>query len=324
MPADILYLSETDVTAVLPTPDEARRAVIDAFTALHAGRATTKPKLALPLGPGHVFQAMAAADADAGVGGIKWLGMAPADRQKGGPTIHAVILVNDRETGALSAILDGNAITGLRTAAMSAAAASFLARPDSHSIGFVGAGLQARTHLEAMRALFPSLTRATCYSRTIRSAEAFAALARDTGLDARAASEPAEAIRDHDIVVTTVPMAAGFEPFLDPAWIAPGAFVAAVDVGRSWLPKTLHTLDIKATDNHTQSAENAPISEHLGPFGSYDCDLADLCAGARPGRRRADERALFLFRGLAPADIAVAAKVLEKAIEAGVGTRLPR
>lgn len=324
MPDTILYLGEADIAGLALDPALARAAIRTIFQAHHQGRTLSKPKLALEIGPGHVFQSLCAASPAIGMAATKWLGMAPAGDGAGMPGIHAMIALNDFTSGKLLAVMDGNLVTAIRTAAMSAAAAEFLARRDSGTIGFIGCGLQARAHLAAFKSLLPGLSQVRAHGRSRRTTDLFLAHARQEGFGADAFDDPSDVVRASDVVVSSVPMQPGFEPFLDPAWLAPGAFVAAVDVARSWRPDGLRQLDIVATDDHQQQAESPPLAADLGPLGSFDTDLTELAGGAKLGRQDAGQRAMFIFRGFALADLAVAASVYEAARANGAGQRLAR
>lgn len=324
MPDTLLYLGEADIAGLDLDPALARAAVRTIFKAHHDGQTLSKPKLALEIGSGHAFQSLCAASPAIGMAATKWLGMAPAANGVGTPGIHAMIALNDYASGKLLAVLDGNLVTAIRTAAMSAAAGEFLARPESSSIGFIGCGLQARSHLAAFRSLLPGLSEVRAYGRSPRTTYLFIGHAREHGFAAEACDDAGDVVRTSDVLVTTVPMQPGFEPFLDPAWLKPGSFVAAVDVARSWLPNGLRTLDLVVTDDHQQQAESAPIAADIGPLGSFDADLTELAGGDRPGRSDVDQRAMFIFRGFALADLAVAAAVYRAALAKQAGQRLPR
>jgi alanine dehydrogenase len=318
----VLYLSAADVATVDLEPAVARAAVVAAFQAHHAGRPVTRPKQSLQVGPGHAFQSMCSVWEEEGLAANKWLGMANVAPGSGLPGIHALILLNDYATGQLRAIMDGNVVTALRTAAMSAAAAQFLARPDSRSIGFIGCGLQARFHLAALCALLPGLSEIHAFSRSRLSAESLVALGARQGLVGTARDDAETVIRASDVVVTSVPMSDGFTPFLDAAWIRPGAFVSSIDVGRPWQAMGVSAIDRLATDDHAQQQENAPLMPGLArPF---DADLAELASGSRPGRSSPTERTMFIFRGFGLGDLAVAAKVFAAAVERSIGQYLPR
>ena len=116
---------------------------------------------------------------------------------------------------------------------MSAVAAQHLARKDSVCIGFVGAGVQAESHLIAFAEVLPSLRTVYVNSRTPLSGERLAERSRELGFAASLASAEAT-LSQSDVVVTSVPVAPNVEPFLRAEWIRPGTFIAAVDLGRSW------------------------------------------------------------------------------------------
>jgi ornithine cyclodeaminase/alanine dehydrogenase len=318
----LLYLSRADVQALRIPPSEAREAVRQAFRDHADGRNRSLPKSALMLGPGHGFQSMTAASSELGVATLKWVAIAPVPPGSAIPGINGLILVSDHASGVPLAVMDGDEVTLIRTAAMSAAAASLMARADPSSIGFVGCGLQAHAHLDAFLALYPHLSEALCLSRSNASAEALAIAARSRGLAARVQSSADDLLARCDIVISMVPGASGLEPFLDARLMKPDAFACAVDIGRSWLPESLPAFDVLATDSLAQS--KAPYDTHGEPVTTvrFQHDLAGLAGLASP--IAAGRRSMFCFRGFAVADLALAHLVLAKAREAGSGTRLPR
>jgi ornithine cyclodeaminase/alanine dehydrogenase-like protein (mu-crystallin family) len=170
--------------------------------------------------------------------------------------------------------------------------------------------------------VLPRLRRVLAFSRTAASAARFAEEARGEGLAADAVAEARRAVEDVDIVVTSVPQTPEGKPFLDPAWLARGAFVSAVDLGRSWAKEAIGHLDLIATDEHEQS-RLLGASGKLAYPGPFHADLAELATGA--GRHRTDpgQRAMFIFAGHSLGDLAAAQAVLEAAQRQGIGTRLP-
>ncbi len=321
MADEILYLSEAQVADTGVSLPRLRELVAEAFAAKARGSAEAASKSVLLLAPGHLFQAKPGVLRDAGVAGVKWFGLIPS-AQTSGPTICSLILLSDVVTGRPLAIMGGNGITATRTAAMSAIAAQFLARADSRTIGFVGCGVQAASHLDALRLVLPRLDTVVACSRTRASAGRFADYARAQGMQARVVVEPRAAVEGLDVVVTTVPEGAQVLEFLDPAWLAPGAFAAAVDLGRSWDRRGFGDLDILATDDHAQTRVLAGTGRM--PFGGpYAADLADMASNAWTGRTSPAQRTMFLFSGHALADLAAAQAVYEAAMANNLGTRLP-
>jgi len=323
--APVLYLSRADIETLALTPAEVEAAVEEAFRSLAQGHAESVPKQGIDPTPASFFHSMPARLDGAGTVGVKWVGVAAnALRPETShlPGINAMIVLSDLDTAQVLAIMDGDAITAMRPAAVSLVAARRLARPDSRRMGFIACGVQAREHLRAFAAAFP-IRELACYSRRAETAEAFAAEARAQGFDARAVTAPREAVAGQDIVVSSVPRAGDLQRFLDPAWLAPGAFVSATDLARCWDCRALRALDILATDDRAQSRE-AAAQGHIPWPGQFDASLSELLEGAHPGRRTATERAMFIHPGLGLGDIAVASVALARARERGVGTLLPR
>ncbi|WP_295805686.1 Gfo/Idh/MocA family oxidoreductase [uncultured Nitratireductor sp.] len=295
-----VFIDEGEIRRLGLTPSDARNALLHAYRLQHAGRVHVQPKMSLDIAPGRKFQAMCAACEELGLAVVKWLGVAPRIAGDASPGIHALAVLNDFNSGVPLAVMEANAMTGLRTAGMSALAAWFLARKDSRTIGFIGCGLQARMHLEAMCDLFPSLTVALCNSRSEQSARRLADSAETLGLEGRVYPDPAQLLRESDIVVTSVPASADFEPFLDASHLAPGAFVAAVDIGRSWHSEGFAAVDCVATDSRLHHGID------MKPGIGIDCDLSELAGGVHAGRESEAQRALFVFQGHATADLAIA------------------
>lgn len=318
----ILYLTEADVAGLGMDLDALREAVAAAFAAKACNRAGASEKSTVVIAPSHIFQAKPGSLLDAGLAGMKWFGLVPTG-STGEPSIHSTILVSDIRSGKLTAIVAGNWITAKRTAAMSAIAARSLARAASTTIGFIGAGVQGMSHLEALARVLPSLARVVVCSRTAASASRLVEAARRMGLEASVTTDPRHAVEGMDVVVTTVPEGSWRSAPLDPGWVAPGAFVAAVDLARSWDRARLRQFEILATDDHEQTRA-LTAAGRMTYAGPYEADLADLCSGRAAGRTSDAQRALFNFSGHALADLAAAQVAIETARARGVGTDLPR
>jgi ornithine cyclodeaminase/alanine dehydrogenase-like protein (mu-crystallin family) len=118
-----------------------------------------------------------------------------------------------------------------------------------------------------------------------------------------------------------VPHAAIEAPFLDAAWLRPGAFVSMVDLGNSWKAETIRPLDIVAVDDIEQGLPGD--SDPLNFVGEFDAEISDIVAGRVEGRTASSQRTAFIFSGIGLADAAAAALILDRALELGLGTRLP-
>ena len=322
MSTSLLYLSRPDVQSIGVTPSDARNAVLRAFSDHAAGLNRSLPKAWLDLGPGHGFQSMPAASASSGIATLKWVAMAPVPAGSTAQGINGILCVSDYTSGAPVAVMDADEITLIRTAAMSAAAAVYLAPKDPKVIGFVGCGQQAYAHLDAFLDLFPNLSAVVAFSRSQSSAEALAGEARNRGLKAETTSNIDTLLSQSDVVISMVPGAPGLTPFLDAAKMPVSSFASAVDIGRSWIPSQLPAFDLLATDSLDQS--RAPYDGMGKPVDTvqFSTDLVELAASAPKGT--ASKRAMFCFRGFALADLALADLVVNRARDRGIGVLLER
>ncbi|MYA89445.1 MAG: ornithine cyclodeaminase family protein [Boseongicola sp. SB0662_bin_57] len=305
-----LYLPDNAIEALAIQPGEIADAIEAALIAKSEGRLHVTPKSALLPGGGRYMMSTLAVG-DEGLTVLKTVSVSPANPGRGLPSINGAILALDAETGLLKAVMGANWITAHRTAALSAVAARRLADPASTSVGFVGCGVQARSHLAAFRALFP-LRQVLACGRSTANRDAFCEETRALGLDARAA-DPEETLREADIVVTSITLDYAVEPFLDAAWMKPNAFAAITDLCIPWLPDSLARIGAVVIDDLEQErAADRPMLDARDIAG----DLTDLVTG------RIDEPkqpAAFAFRGMALGDHAAAVLAYTRARETGAG-----
>lgn len=321
--ASIRYLSRDDIERLGLKGAALADAIERMLLAAALGAAASLPKTSKALADGRLYQSMTAVGLGApapALAATKVVGLAPDNAARGLPHIGALIVVNDGETGLPVAVMDATWITEARTAALTLVAGRRLARRSARAIGFVACGAQARAHLALLREELP-LAKVSAYSRRMETAEAFAVRARGLGLEARAVTDPKAAVCGQDVVVTSVPAAAGLQPFLDAAWLAPGAFASLVDLGRSWREEGFAAVEHLIVDDRAQ-AEGGTAKRRLTPSGPYTGDLRELVSGAVAGRTSESERAVFVFQGTALADLAAAALALDAAAGAGIGTLL--
>jgi alanine dehydrogenase len=220
------------------------------------------------------------------------------------PTHHATILLFKPETGEPLATMDGRLITEVRTAAVSAVATEFLARPDASVLAIIGSGVQARSHLEALRLVRDF--------REVRvwSPRRAAAFAEEHGVRAAAAAE--EAVRGADVVVTATTSPT---PVLSGEWLSPGVHINAVGAPRpNW--RELDDEVLRRSRVYVDSREAAQKeSGDVIAAGEISAEIGEVTAGTKPGRRSAEEITLFKSLGLAVEDVATAELVYRKALE---------
>lgn len=238
----------------------------------------------------------------------------PRNAERGLPTLNSLITLLDGETGLPIAVVDGNWVTAKRTAGLSAVAAKRLARADSATVAFIGCGVQARGHLEALSDLFP-LREIRAFGRGSRNRDALCQLARSRGMAAMPCDAAKDAVDGADMVVTTLTLVPEPVPFLDARWLKVGSFTTMTDLALPWLPETMSSFDRVIIDDLEQEAK---MSKPMVKSNLVAGDLTELVCGDVPGRQSADERTTFAFRGLAVGDLAVAGLAYVRAKSIGV------
>ncbi len=319
----VLLLTREDLEALLPYP-EVIGAMAEAFRVLGRGECLVPLRTVLEVpGRGTILVMPARLGRAEGVG-TKVVGVFPGNRASGLPVVPALYLLSDPETGLPQALVDGTALTRLRTAATSALAAGHLARPDSRTLGLFGAGAQAVAHVEAFRTLFP-LERVILKGRDPRRAAACAeALPRLAGVAASVATDPAEVVREADLVVTAT--TAG-SPLFDGHDLKPGTHVTAVG---AFTPETreLDTVTIRrakvVVDTYQGGLAEAgdlliPMAEGAIGRDHVLAELAEVVAGANPIRTSPEDVTVFKSVGFALEDLAAARLAYRKARAAGRG-----
>jgi ornithine cyclodeaminase len=251
---------------------------------------------------------------------LKTICVVPDNPSRGLDPHQGTVTLYDGESGETRALMNATPITSIRTAACSAVATRALARRDASVLAVVGAGHQARAHLDALSKDFEEIRIA---SRSPVSAEQLAAQFPNV----RATDSVEEALRDADVIVTVTSSA---EPVVRREWLKPGAHVNAVGAGLPHMREldTATVADSAFFVDRRESAENEagdyliPLREGAISDGHILAELGDVLAGAHPGRTSDDELTVFESLGLAVEDLFAAEYVVRRAREAGVGTEL--
>ncbi|WP_413720489.1 ornithine cyclodeaminase family protein [Silicimonas sp. MF1-12-2] len=313
---DFLFLPDAVLDGLGISPAEVADAIEAALMAKADGRLHTSPKSAILPGEGRYMMSTLAVGDD-GFIVVKQVSVCPGNATRGLPTINGAIMVLDAETGLLRAIVGANWITAIRTAALSAVAARRLANPASETIAFVGTGVQAHSHLAAFAEMFP-LKRICAVGRGQANLEKLCQTARDMGLEAEASSDPRAALKDADIVVTSVTLNYAIEPFLDARWLKPNCFAAITDLCIPWHQEGLDAFGTVIVDDRVQEAESG---KPMLPYERIAGDLTELVAGGTPALVT-DKPTAFAFRGIALGDYAAAVLAVKRAEAKNAGQRV--
>jgi ornithine cyclodeaminase/alanine dehydrogenase-like protein (mu-crystallin family) len=250
------------------------------------------------------------------------------EKSQGISNHNATMMLVDVSNGRVSAILNANLITSLRTAAAGAISSRWLASKRATKIALVGAGDQANAQLEAHLALLQGINEIKVWSRTAAHADDFAARWSSKTLAVKTCTDPRSAVTGVDIVITTTPSR---EPLLMNGWVKAGAHICAIGsdaLGKQELDAELVAACSVFVDKRIQSLTigemQQPIARKLVDESHILSELGEVCAGLHPGRRTSEEITLFDSSGVSFQDLAVAEYARGEAERCGLGQRLER
>ena len=324
------YLDAADVLAAMPELDERLALAERTLTALVAD-AELPPKIGVhprPAGafahamPAHLRGADPAGRDD--LLGMKWVAGFGTNNERGLPAIHAVVILNNAETGVPIAFLDGGPITALRTAAVSGVAIRRFAPTvggRTPRAALIGAGVQGRSHLAVLGGVLPGVGLTLFDRHPERSATLAEAAGATPGIDAVAiAPDARSAVRDADVVVT----AASFGPVrqvMTSDWLAPDALVIPVDYATYCAAEVAETAALFLVDDRAQFLAN----RDAGAFDGYPDPAATIGEALLAGTSRpAAGRVVATHLGVGLADVVFGTAILARAEALGLGTVLTR
>ncbi|MEP7003582.1 MAG: ornithine cyclodeaminase family protein [Chloroflexota bacterium] len=289
------------------------------FIALSTGRATAPVRLSVPLNKEGLALTMPASLQGASSYSVKVVSVAPANLAFGRPLVSATVLLLDASTGELQALIDGTALTALRTGAAGGVAARALSRTGASRAALFGAGAQARTQLLALAAVRP-IAEVRLVTRDPGGATSFLKWAstepRLAGLPVRQATA-ANAVRDADIVVTATssrtPVFAGSD-------LPAGVHITAVG---SFTPEMRELDDATLRGARVVVDQRAAALAEAGELQGLRPDdiveLGEVLAGTAPGRENDAQRTVFKSVGNAIQDLVVATRAFERAQAQEIG-----
>jgi alanine dehydrogenase len=241
--------------------------------------------------------------------------------------LRFVVLLYDASSGELLALIEADHLGRIRTGAASGVATQVLSRPDSSTLGMLGAGRQARTQLHAISLVRP-LRLVRVYSQDEQRRKAFCdEMSQVLHLDVASAGSAEAAVRAADILVTAT---SAHDPVLFGGWVSPGVHINAVGANsasrRELDDSALDRASVIAVDSLEQCKIEAGdlIQAFRNSPGRWESvvEMKDMVAGGQPGRKSPDEITLFKSTGIAIWDIAAAGAVYRRALELGLGKQI--
>ncbi|HET8755537.1 MAG TPA: ornithine cyclodeaminase family protein [Solirubrobacteraceae bacterium] len=312
------FLGADAIRAAVPIGDMLD-AVEAAYRDVAAGRDRSPIRSRVALDDGDLLLMPGVREGGAG-SSVKLVTVMPGNGARGLPTVQALVVWFDANTGRPLALIDGATLTAMRTGAASGVATRLLARRDARTLAMIGAGGQAEWQIRAILAARP-IERVLVYARTPDAREAFASsMAEATGIEVRGVANAEEALREADVVACATTSST---PVFDARWLRPGTHVNGVGafrLGMVELPPALFaTASLVAVDSRAAAMEEAgdlvaaieqglAAEENLVEIGSVGRDWAD-------GR---DPDAITAFKsvGLAIQDVAAAELIVRRLVPA--------
>ncbi len=256
--------------------------------------------------------------------GVKWVAVFPENPKDGYRNVTGTMILSDLVHGHTLSVMDAGYLTDIRTAAVGAAAAKYLSREDSESIGFIGAGQQARRHLDLLKIVRPGLKKCYVSSRTDKTVAAFIEeeSALHTDMEFIACGNDYEtAVKDADIIVTAI---SGQEDVLKARWIKKGAFYIHVAGWEDEYAVAKKAAKIVCDDWENIKHRTQTISRMYKDGILHDDEiygnLDEIVSGAKSGRVSEEEFIYFCSVGLAYIDVSFAKYMYERCRAKGVGT----
>lgn len=326
----IKVLKGNEVRQALPMA-AAIQAVEEAFIQYSSGLAEVPRRIGLsPKGTSGTTLFMPAYIPSLSALGAKVISIFPANIPKRIPTIHALVVMFDPETGSPLGLLDGSTLTAIRTGAASGVATRHLSRRDSAVLAIFGAGIQGQSQVEAVctvRAIRTVLVFDPLTERARHFARALSKMGAPVPADVHPVPSPAEAVRPADIICTAT---TARNPVFDDRDLKPGVHINAIG---SYQPhvqeipaETVQRAKVVVDSIETSLAEAGdfiiPMKAGLFAPDRIQAEIGRIASGERPGRADDLEVTLFKSVGLAVQDMAAAARALQGAARLGLGSSI--
>lgn len=257
--------------------------------------------------------------------GIKWMASFPSNVASGLPRGTGLMILNDASTGLPLGVVDVTLISAMRTGAVAGIAAGRLAASDASTLGLIGAGVISRTSLLAIASQVSGLDRVLVFDPATDRATEFAhEMGGETGLLVEAADAVDDAAQAAIVVTATTSQ----EPIIQPGWLSPGATYIQLG-GNECHPDVIRASSKTYVDDWNEVVHRGIFTvAHMHALGEFSRDdvtaeLGELLLGTKPGRAEDNEQIVVAPIGMGIYDIAIGKRLLERALERGVGRELP-
>ncbi len=313
------------LSGALPSVEERVELASRALVALANDGAEMPSKIGVHPRPGALLHAMPAWLRDGDLVGLKWVAAFPDNRSHDLPAINGLVVLNDAETGLPTWIMDASRITAVRTAAVSGVALRLLQPAVVERVAILGAGIQARSHIEVVRALLPDAV-LVLYDRHPERAEALAEEVRGGGGSVDVVEDARSAAGSAQVVVTVATLGASSQ-VMGPDWVAPGTLVVAVDFATyvsAELARVAGTFLVDDLAQFLAYRDAGYFDGYPEPTGT----MGEALERPRLGSESTDARTagvdVVSHLGVGLADVILADAIARRADAAGLGVELAR
>jgi alanine dehydrogenase len=326
-PFPVLFLNQRDLDSILLSPDEILSAAEEGLRQHGLGKVVLPPKSHLDLEQkfsGH-FNILKGYVSSIEVAGVKVVGDYVLNYRHGLPSEIGLATLYHPETGMPFAIIEATKTTWIRTGAVTAIGAKYLARPDSKIVGHIGARGTARYNLLMLSHQFPVEEIRIISKRSESRDRLVKELREEHGLPARGVDSCEEAVTGADIIVEATRLEEP-EILIRRDWLKPGSLLIPYGWVMSIDPELPFLVDKLVVDDWKQCCEGGQLyplitSGKLTRNHLY-AEIGEIVSGRKRGRQDTEERILFWHRGFAISDIMIGNLYYRKAAEQGVGQRL--
>ncbi len=322
---EIRILSQDDLKQALPMA-EAITVMKEAFTILSTGSVLMPERthIDIPTHQGTALFMPSYAD-HFGKIGLKSVNIYPNNPRHGLPCIQGMVCLLDGKTGTPQALLNGTYLTALRTGAASGLATDLMARPEADRVALFGAGIQARSQLEAVCAV-RSVQQVRVFDLVTEAAAVFAEdMSHKLDVEVLVAESPQDAVRSADIICTVT---VSTVPVFDHSDLRPGVHINAVgsyqphvqEIPTDTVLQSRLVVDQRSAALHETGDLIIPIQKGLMEPTHIQADIGEIVTGQIQGRTSESEITLFKSVGVAIQDLAAATRALETAEAKNLGT----
>lgn len=325
----LLFIGGQEISKIL-TITEAIQAVEDGFSSLYRKKVLMPQRMVMqiPKNDGNLLLMPVFVSNSSSSIAVKVLSVYPDNpRSFNLPAIQGLVLLFDPKKGSPLAIIDGAALTAIRTGAAGGVAAKYLARKDSRTLTLFGVGAQGETQLEAACAVLPIRKAFVIKNNDPRESNFQEKMSKKLGIDLILTDDVELAIRESDLIITATNSQT---PLFKGEWLKPGTHITAIG---SYKPdfRELDTETIKRSKIFVDCLEVCreeagdliiPVQEGAITWDSIFGEIGQVTAGDLPGREKDEEITLFKSVGLAVQDAVAASAVYEKALKMNLGIRL--